>query len=55
VWRGTDQKEALLSCVGLGVRLRVTVTLKLMGSEGSFLSHLSVLSGWCPPCRKYLE
>lgn len=33
-----DQEEALPSCVELGV----IVTLKLMGSEGNFLSHFSV-------------
>lgn len=38
----TDQEEALPSCVELGGRLRVTVTLKLVGSEGNFLSHLCV-------------
>lgn len=33
-----DQEEALPSCVELGV----IVTLKLMGSEGNFLSHFYV-------------
>lgn len=42
----TDQEEALPSCVELGFRLRVTVTLKLMGSEGNFFIRESLMCSY---------